>query len=374
MTRRKHNAENERVKREYLGWLKDAKGRSEATVDIAAAAIDRFEAHVGFRDLKTFRSEQAVSFKRELAAARHSTTGNPLSKATLCATLKDVQAFFEWLSREPGYRSRIHLSEVAYFQPTDNDARIATARRETSSPSLQQVQHVIASMPVETVVQRRDRAVIALILLTCARDAAVASLRIKRLDLGRRELAQDARDVKTKRAKTFTTWFFPVGEKAIEVLAEWVAELKDTLLFGPDDPLFPATKSELDAAGLFRASSVELRFWTTAAPIRDLFRKAFEGPGLPYYGPHSMRKTLVQLAYDLNLGPRELKAWSQNLGHESMLTTLGSYGALTAREQSDVMGSLRHGRPSGATASANASALLQQALAQIEGCPPDLFP
>jgi integrase/recombinase XerD len=38
----KINAENERVKREYLIWLKEARGRSEATLDIAAAAIDRY--------------------------------------------------------------------------------------------------------------------------------------------------------------------------------------------------------------------------------------------------------------------------------------------------------------------------------------------
>lgn len=337
---RKHNAENERVKREYLRWLKNAHGRSEPTLDIAAAAIDRFEAHAGLRDFKGFRREQAISFKEHLAAECHPTSGKPLAKATLYGTLKAVQAFFEWLSREPGYRSHVHISDAAYFRPTDNDARIATARRERPAPSLEQVQHVIASMPVGTVVERRDRAVVALILLTGARDMAVASLRIKRLDVGRRELIQDARDVKTKRAKTFTTWFFPVGEEAVEAVAAWVTELKGDLLFGPDDPLFPATKLDLDPAGLFAPVGVERRPWTTAAPIRALFRKAFEGAGLPYYGPHSLRRTLVALAYDLNLCGRELKAWSQNLGHDSVLTSLSSYGTLSAHEQADVMRSL----------------------------------
>ena len=72
---RKHNAENERMKREYLRWLKGAKGRSEATLDIAAAAIDRFEAQTGVRSFKTFRRDQAMSFKEHLAAERHRTTG-----------------------------------------------------------------------------------------------------------------------------------------------------------------------------------------------------------------------------------------------------------------------------------------------------------
>lgn len=362
---RKHNAENERMKREYLRWLKDAQGRSEPTLDIVAAAIDRFEAHARFRDFKTFRREQAVSFKDYLGATPHPTTGKPLAKATLYGTLKAVQAFFEWLSREPGYRRHVHISDAAYFRPSDNDARIATARRDKASPSLEQVKHVIATMPTATVADRRDRAVVALVLLTGARDAAVASFRIKHLDLGRRELFQDAREVKTKRAKTFTTGFFPVGDQVIEPLSAWVADLKADHRFGPDDPLFPATTLSLDANGLFAVEGVEPRFWTSAAPIRSLFRRAFEGAGLPYYGPHSLRRTLVTLAYNLNLGPRDLKAWSLNLGHDSVLTTLGSYGTLSANEQAEVMGRLATARPGQRPSQADTVALLRQAIAQI---------
>ena len=48
----------------------------------------------------------------------------------------------------------------------------------------------------------------------------------------------------------------------------------------------------------------------------------------------------------MDLTPRELKAWSQNLGHESVLTSLGSYGTLRAHEQADVMGAIaRQGDP-----------------------------
>ena len=252
-----------------------------------------------------------MSFKEHLASERHVKTGKPLSKATLYGTLKAVQAFLEWLSREPGYRSHVHVSDAAYFRPNDNDARIATAHRDRPAPSVEQVRQVIASMPTASVVQRRDRAVVALILLTGARDAAVASLRIKHLDIGRRQLVQDAREVKTKRAKTFTTTFFPVSDEAEAVVAAWKMELTNEHKFGPDDPLFPATKNGLDAAGLFAPVGLERAQWTTAAPIRALFRKAFECAGFPYYGPHSLRRTLTAVAYDRNLGPRELKSWSQ---------------------------------------------------------------
>lgn len=54
-----------------------------------------------------------------------------------------------------------------------------------------------------------------------------------------------------------------------------------------------------------------------------------------------MRDTLTQLAYQRQLTPEQLKAWSQNLGHESVLTTLGSYGRVTSERQGEVIAALR---------------------------------
>jgi len=38
--------------------------------------------------------------------------------------------------------------------------------------------------------------------------------------------------------------------------------------------------------------------------------------------------------------PRDFKAWSQNLGHESVLTTLGSYGEIDPYQQCEVISRL----------------------------------
>lgn len=333
----KTNAENERVKREYLIWLKEARGRSEPTLDIAAAAIDRFQVQTRHRDFRKFRSELATSFKAHIAAEISSTTGKPLSKATLYSTLKSVQAFFEWLSREPGYRQAVRISDVAYFTMNSNDAKVATAAREQAYPSLTQVLHVIDAMPTETALARRDRALVAFILLTGVRDAAAISLKLRHVDVARRRVFQDARDVKTKGAKTFVSSFFPVGDQPLEIVAAWIEEVSGPGLFGPDDPVFPATDNGLDAAGQFAPLGYARRHWATAAPVRAIFRKAFEAAGLPYFYPHSLRRTLMQLGHDLNLTVRELKAWSECLGHESVLTSLVSYGALRPDERSEVM-------------------------------------
>ena len=77
--------------------------------------------------------------------------------------------------------------------------------------------------------------------------------------------------------------------------------------------------------------------WSSAAPMRKVFKEAFAANGMRYYNPHSFRNTLVALAQELDLGPRNMKAWSQNLGHEKLDTTYNSYGNLDANAQRRAM-------------------------------------
>ena len=81
----KHNPENERIKRKYFAYLKEAKRHSEPTVDAAAKALSRFEEYTRYRAFKRFHYEQATAFKRHLAEQTGKRSGEKLSKATLHA-------------------------------------------------------------------------------------------------------------------------------------------------------------------------------------------------------------------------------------------------------------------------------------------------
>src|SRR5215469_8491832 len=86
-----HNARNERIKREYFSFLKEAKRQSEPTVDSAAKALDRFEVFTNHRDFRLFHVEQAIAFKRYMADQTGQRSGQKLSKATLHSTLTQVK-------------------------------------------------------------------------------------------------------------------------------------------------------------------------------------------------------------------------------------------------------------------------------------------
>jgi site-specific recombinase XerD len=333
----KYSAENERVKREYFAYLKEAKRHSEPTVDAAAKALHRFEEYTGYKGFKAFRTEQAIAFKKHLAEQRALQSGEKLSKATLYATLTQLKRFFYWLAGQPGYKSRLRYSDADYFHLSDKDTRVATAQREKKAPTLEQIKHVIRTLPVGTEIELRNRALLAFTLLTGARDSAIASMKLKHVDLTVGCVHQDARDVKTKFSKTFTTYFFPVGEEIRSIVEEWVHHLKEEKLWGNEDPIFSATKVVVTASHQFEAAGLEKAHWATASPIRTIFREAFEHAGLSYFNPHTFRNALVRLGEEVCKTPEQFKAWSQNLGHEKVLTTFLSYGEVATQRQGNII-------------------------------------
>ena len=179
----KNNPNNERIKRKYFIYLRNARQQSVQAVDGAASALARFENQTKHRDFKLFRSELAIAFKKHLAEQVSQMSGEKLSKATMYATLMSLKSFFQWLSRETGYKSRVHYSEADFFNMSAKDARVATTRRAKAFPTLEQVNRVISMMPDNTAIERRNRALIAFTLLTGARDGAIASMKLKHIDL-----------------------------------------------------------------------------------------------------------------------------------------------------------------------------------------------
>ena len=110
---------------------------------------------------------------------------------------------------------------------------MARARREKRVPTLTQVHHVLSAMPAETVLERRDRALIAFAALTGARVAALASFRLGHVNIGEGYVEQDARTVRTKFSKTFRTFLMPIEGEALTIFADWARELGARSPLGP---------------------------------------------------------------------------------------------------------------------------------------------
>ena len=150
------NPENERIKRHYFIYLKEAKHLSHSTLNGVARAVELFETHTKGQNFRRFHIQQAIDFKASLAERTSARTATRLSASSRHSILQALKFLFQWLAGQRGYKSRI-----------------ATARRERPAPTIEQIQHVIISMPVATAIDRRNPALIAFTLLTGARVGAL---------------------------------------------------------------------------------------------------------------------------------------------------------------------------------------------------------
>jgi integrase len=77
--------------------------------------------------------------------------------------------------------------------------------------------------------------------------------------------------------------------------------------------------------------------YANAGAIREAIKEAFVAAGLPRFAPHSFRKTLVKWGVNHYKTPEALKAFSQNIGHESLLTTYSAYLPVSHERQAELI-------------------------------------
>src|ERR1700733_1351175 len=336
----KFNPENERIKRQYLGWEKEANGKGDQTLNNIRAALYLFEEFTQFSSFKQLTKETIIAFKKDLMQKKNQRTKAPVSKIYLLHTTKYLKSFFIWLCSQKGYKKRISPPDLAYFNLSDRDMQIAYSKPTKKIPTLNQIERVVEKMPAETEVQKRDRALIAFLILTGMRVNAVTSLKLKHVSIEEGRVEQDPNEVKTKFGKRIVTYFFPVNDLFKNIFIDWVNYLKVEKHLGYDAPLFPRTKLELDHNDKFKRESLSNEPWQSTTAIRDILKAAFQAAGLPYYNPHSFRDTLVRLAYTVCKNPEAFRVVSQNIGHNNPLTTFTSYGTIDEYRQGEVMKSL----------------------------------
>lgn len=225
---------------------------------------------------------------------------------------------------------------------TLKDKARAKASRLERVPTIEQIHAVVTGITIKSEIDRRDQALIAFTLLTGARDSAICSAKIGHVLLDQSLFFQDGRDMNTKFSKTIQTTFFPVGEPFLQIVVDWVNYLLKEKLWGMDGPLFPANKVVAVPGLGFQTAGLARQSWKTASAMRAIFKARFAVAGLPYYNPHSFRKTVVRLGERLCKTPAQFKAWSQNIGHESMITTFTSYGTIPQHQQAELIAQLRN--------------------------------
>lgn len=117
------NAENERIKRDYAEFLREADQKSETTVRGVEKAILRFEEYTGYRDFERFNRDQAKGFRSALSAPADGS--KRLGNSTVLSTLKAVQRSSDGYLCSPASNPRSTLMP----SPTSTYRKRTYARR-----------------------------------------------------------------------------------------------------------------------------------------------------------------------------------------------------------------------------------------------------
>ena len=357
MSKSKPCAVNERRKYEFLEYQAEARGKSETSIDQIAAAIDLYQDFTACRDFKTFKPKDAKSFKRWLLDEPSPKTGKPRAASSVSAILRCLKDFFIWLADRPGYRSRLNYADADYFSLTDRDNRTAHCSLLRPHPTQGEVQQALEAMPDGTEIERRDRALFALAVITGARMSALRTLRLKHIDIGRSLVRQDGKEVHTKNGKSFLTPFYPISDLARDVVEDWHSHLMNKVGWSDDAPFFPKQRIAPGATGAFNTHGLDPAPYASDSPLREVFADAFARAGLSNYDPHTIRHMSASIGANRSLTPAEMKAWSMGLGHENLATTMARYVRLSPEDQLRRMGEI------GANATPNLS--VEAALAVI---------
>jgi addiction module HigA family antidote len=89
--------------------------------------------------------------------------------------------------------------------------------------------------------------------------------------------------------------------------------------------------------GQFASAGLDRKCWRGSAAVRKIFRDAFESAGLPNSNPHAFRNMLARFGEQTCRTPEDFKAFSQNIGHDKVLTTFTSYGEVPTERQADIV-------------------------------------
>jgi integrase len=218
------------------------------------------------------------------------------------------------------------------------------ARRESAQalqpapnrvPSLDELRAIVEAMPARTLINRRDRAIVAASCLFGTRASATASLHVGDVDLDTRHVRQDATRVRVKNSKSQVTKWFPIDEPFEGIVRAWVTELLE-LGCQSSDALFPPDVVLATPKQLTNAARQPVLPWSTEEGVRRAFGRGCDVVGRAYINPHAVRHMLAALGRERCRTVEEEQAWAHNLGHADLSITRNHYAKMT-NDRRDVL-------------------------------------
>jgi integrase len=329
---------NERVLYLYLKWAGQFHPR---TVDAIMTAVRGFETFHRGKRFDHLKVTDVSAWRDHILKRGVPGSSEGLSRSTIRHRASHLRQFLKWLVKQDGYR-RLNPTLCDYANLPKGQSAKLQQPPPRPYPTMEQAAAMVQAMPAGSLIQRRDRAVVATAFLTGLRAGSLAALRFGDIDACEKDVRVDARHVRAKNGKSQQTFWFAVDPVFETIVEAWLAELA-RLDARPDDALFPPNDALEHHSFLMREAGRPIAGWKSGGGIARAFKAACDAAGLQHYTPHTARHCLVALGKEICHREDSRDAWSMSLGHETRQVTVSNYAKMTQEQHKSVMARMRQG-------------------------------
>jgi integrase/recombinase XerD len=268
-----------------------------------------------------------------LLANRNDGKSEELSPATMKRICGEARRFFQWLKMsKPGKYGRLSLVWIETIRPSRmSDIQSNLVEREYYT--LEEVRRLISIEP-ERLVDKRDRAAVAMLFISGMRISAFATLPVYCVDVEEMVIDQlPSEGVETKNSKAARTYLLPLQD-LLEVVRDWDKLVRSEL--GEKGLWYPNLATDgmsWKNGGMGKTESRRVAF------SRGL-KRFCERAGVDYKSPHKLRNGHGVYGVKNAKTTEKFKAFSQNMMHESMEITDRLYAGLASDDVREIISSM----------------------------------
>lgn len=194
-------------------------------------------------------------------------------------------------------------------------------------------------MPTKTLIEKRDKAMISLCLLTTPRISALQSATIGSIKYFKNQDAwafiQNPNFVNTKNSNHITAYFIGNLQDIYQNIFDWIDYVKSKE-FADEDPLFPRFEASFTSDG-FKTIILEKTIIKSQTTIRKIFENAFKNNDLHYLKPHTFRHAITRKANEFSNSSKWISTLNQNFGHKLDSVILSSYGTIADNKRGKIL-------------------------------------
>ena len=253
--------------------------------------------------------------------------------------MSHVRVFFEWIVKQKGY-THIHNKGITLLYLTQNERNEAKMTGIQKSYTIDKIISTIRNIKGNTEIEKRDKALLSLCILTTPRITALINARISSIEFLEEYNAWTFIQKKTKKRRLITAFFINQYCESIQDIVKNVLEWKEYLIskdFIQKDPLFPKIVPSFSKENLpiLDLKKERIKSTTTA---RMIFEKTFINNNLKYINPHSFRHTISKLMRKHPNASNLIPAFHENYGHaKGMAEIIATYGRDYLHEQAELI-------------------------------------